>query len=72
MKELIRTNELILIMRIQGILNDAGIYNALLDIHASSIQGNIAAIQKRIVVSNDDFTKSKKILKGIINNEENE
>ena len=31
----------------------------LLDVYASTIEGSINAIQKRIVVSNDDFNRSR-------------
>ena len=58
MKELIRTNDLILISRIQSILINATILYELLDVYASTVDGSINAIQKRIVVSNDDFNRS--------------
>ena len=69
MKEILRTNNLILISRVQSILNDAGIQNKLLDTHASNIEGNISAIQRRLVVSNDDFQQSQKLINDLENNE---
>ena len=69
MKEILRTNNLILISRVQSILNDAGIQNKLLDTHASNIEGNISAIQRRLVVSNDDFQQSQKLINDIENYE---
>ena len=68
-KEILRTNNLILISRVQSILNDAGIQNKLLDTHASNIEGNISAIQRRLVVSNDDFQQSQKLINDIENYE---
>ena len=68
-KEILRTNNLILISRIQSILNDAGIQNKLLDTHASNIEGNISAIQRRLVVSNNDFQQSQKLINDLENNE---
>ena len=65
MKEVLRTNNLILISRVQSILNDAGIQNKLLDTHASNIEGNISAIQRRLVISNDNFQQSQKIINDI-------
>ena len=62
MKELIRTNDLILIAQIQSILNDANIKFELLDSHTSIIEGSINAIQKRIVVHNNDFEYSQKLI----------
>ena len=69
MKEILRTNNLILISRVQNILNDAGIQNKLLDTHASNIEGNISAIQRRLVVSNDDFQQSQKLINDLENYE---
>jgi len=69
MKEVIRTNNLILISRVQTILDDAGIQNKLLDTHASNIEGNISAIQRRLVVANDDFHQSQKLINDLENYE---
>ena len=72
MKELIRTNDLILISRIQSILINATIHYDLLDVYVSIIEGSINAIQKRIVVSNDDFNLSQELIQVLTNNEENQ
>ena len=69
MKEILITNNLILISRIQSILNGTDIQNKLLDIHASNIEGNISAIQRRLVVSNDDFQQSQKLINNLENYE---
>ena len=69
MKEVLRTNNLILISWVQTILDDAGIQNKLLDTHASNIEGNISAIQRRLVVSNDDFQQSQKLINDLDNYE---
>ena len=72
MKELIRTNDLILISRIQSILINATIHYELLDVYASTVEGSINAIQKRIVVSNEDFKHSQKLIQTLVNDDENE
>ena len=72
MKELIRTNDLILISRIQSILINATIHYELLDVYASTVEGSINAIQKRIVVSNDDFNRSQELIQFLTNNDENQ
>ena len=71
MKELIRTNDLILISRIKNVLEEEFIQYDLLDNHASIVEGSINAIQKRIVVSDDDFKYSQKLIQNIINDKEN-
>ena len=72
MKELIRTNDLILISRIQSILINATIHYELLDVYASTVEGSINAIQKRIVVPNDDFNRSQELIQFLTNNDENQ
>jgi len=67
MKELIRTNDLILISLIKNILNNESIKFSILDIHASVIEGSINAIQKRILVSNDDFKRSQMLIQALEN-----
>jgi len=71
MKELIRTNDLILISRIQSILINATIHYDLLDVYVSTIEGSINAIQKRIVVSNDDFNRSQELIQVLTNEDDN-
>ena len=72
MKEIIRTNDLILISRIQSILNDEAIKYEILDSHASIIEGTIDAIKKRVVVSNDDFSRAYRLIQDLTNDNENE
>ena len=66
MKEIIRTNNLIKISKIQSILNSANIRNILMDEHTSTVEGSINAIQKRIMVSDSDFKASKQLIKRYI------
>ena len=72
MKEVIRTNDLILISRILSILDDEAVRYDLLDTHASIVEGSVNAIQKRIVVSNDDFQHCKNLIKDLTNVDESE
>ena len=69
MKEIIRTNNLIKISKIQSILNSANIRNILMDEHTSTVEGSINAIQKRIMVSDSDYKASKQLIRDISNND---
>ena len=62
MKEIIRTNDLILISRIESIFNQETIYYELFDTNASVIEGSISAIEKRILVLEKDFSSSQKLI----------
>ena len=68
MKELIRTNDLILITHIQSLLIDAGIDSKVLDTHTSNIEGSISAIKRRIMVSYNNYQQSKNIINTFISN----
>ena len=67
MKEVIRTNDLILISLIKSIFNQEDIKYDLLDAHSSILEGSINAIEKRIVVSNNDFKRSQIIIRDLLN-----
>ena len=69
MKEVLRTNNLILISLVQSILNNAGIRNILLDTHTSNIEGYISAIQRRMVIFDEDFHQSQKLINSLENYE---
>jgi hypothetical protein len=66
MREVLRTNNLILISRVQSILNNASIQDILLDNHTSNIEGSIGAIQRRLVVSDNDFQLSQRLIRDIV------
>ena len=70
MKEILRTNNLILISLVQNILNNEGIRNILLDAHTSNIEGSISAIQRRVVIFDENFHQSQKLI-NILENYEN-
>ena len=66
MKEVLRTNDLIIISLIKSVFKAAGIKNQILDTHTSIIEGSILAIEKRIMVSDHDFQQSQKLIKHLI------
>jgi len=44
------------------LLADAGIEAVLLDLHTSIIEGSIGAIQRRLAVPSDDYTRARRVL----------
>ena len=62
MKELLRTNDPVEISWICALLADAGIETIVLDSHASVVEGSIAAIQRRIMVADDDLAGARRVL----------
>lgn len=63
MKELLRTNDPVLISYTEDLLSQADIRHLLTDQNASIIEGSIGALQKRILVSDDDFNAARRIMR---------
>lgn len=63
MKEALRTNDPVALSFAQALLRDAGIPFALLDAHASVMDGSIPLIRQRLMVADDDLQEARAILK---------
>lgn len=62
MQELLRTNDPVEISWICALLADAGIETVVLDSHASVVEGSIAAIQRRIMVADENLAGARRVL----------
>ena len=63
MEEVLRTNDPVLLSFAQSVLKDAGIEALIFDTHTSAVEGTISAIQRRLMVIDDDAEKARRILK---------
>ena len=55
MKELIRSNDIILINWLQVLLKNSGIETIVFDGHMSVLEGSAGAIQRRLMVSDEQY-----------------
>ena len=62
MKDILRTNDLVKLSWVQALLADAGIESIVLDVHTSVIEGSIGAIPRRLMVSDDDHARARRVL----------
>ena len=62
MKELVRTNDPVRLSWLQALLAGAGIEAIVLDTHTSIIEGSIGAIQRRLMVHEDDHRRACAVL----------
>ena len=62
MKELVRTNDTVLLSWLQALLTDAGIGSNIFDMHTSILEGSAGAIPRRLVVAELDFRAAKNVL----------
>ena len=61
-KELLRTNDAVELSWVGALLADAGIETLVLDSHASIVEGSIGAIQRRVMVADDDLADARRVL----------
>lgn len=62
MKELLRTNDPVLISFVASILEDAGLAHVVLDTHMSVLDGSIGALPRRIMVDVDCLGQARQLL----------
>jgi Putative prokaryotic signal transducing protein len=60
--ELLRTNDLVLISRVETILADSGIAVFLADRHMSALEGSLSFLPRRILVDEDEAVLARTIL----------
>lgn len=70
MKELIRCNDPVLISYLTAVLEEAGIRSFLLDEHTAILEGSIGAIQRRLMVLDEDYGRAERLLAEIGEGEE--
>ena len=63
MKEVLRSNNLVLLSWIQSVLNEANIKVFVMDGQMSVLEGSAAAIPRRVMVSEEDYRAAIKVLK---------
>ena len=62
MKELLRSNDLVKLSWVTALLADSGIEAIVLDSHASTIEGSVSAIERRVAVIDEDYDAARRIL----------
>ena len=64
MKELLRSNDLVLMSWIRSVLDDAGIELFVMDTQMSVLEGSANAIPRRVMVEEEDHAEAVRVLKG--------
>lgn len=63
MKELLRTNDPVLLSWLTALLASEGIEALVLDNHTSVLEGSINAIPRRLMVLAEDYDQAKRVLR---------
>lgn len=62
MREIVRTNDPVLISWLQALLRDAGIQPVIFDTHTSVLEGSAGAIPRRMMVVDDEYEAARRTL----------
>lgn len=62
MKEILKTNDVVLLSWAQALLRDAGIGCWLLDGHTSVLEGSLGILPRRLMVAEDDADEARRVL----------
>jgi hypothetical protein len=62
-RELVRTNDIVLVSAIGALLDGANIHHLVLDQNMSVIDGSIGVLPRRIVVHEDDDRQARQLLR---------
>jgi hypothetical protein len=62
MREVLRTNDPVLLSYARHVLGEAGIEAMVLDEHTAAAEGSIGAIQRRLMVAEDDHARACRVL----------
>lgn len=62
MKELLRTNDPVLMSFASALLADAGIAAVQFDLHTSVLEGSIGALPRRLMVPDEDHLRAEELL----------
>lgn len=59
MREVLRTNDLVLLSYALHVLSEAGVEGHVFDGHMSALEGSIGALPRRLMVEEDDYETAR-------------
>ena len=62
MREIVRTNDAVLISAIEALLKGAGITHMVLDQNMSVLEGSLGMLPRRILVADDQAARARRLL----------
>jgi hypothetical protein len=63
LRELVRTNDIVLVSAVGALLDGANIHHLVLDQNMSIIEGSLGVLPRRILVHEDDNLEARQILR---------
>ncbi len=62
MRELVATNDAVLLTFVEALLRDAGIFCVVLDRNMSALEGSVGVLPRRVLVAEDVWEPSVRVL----------
>lgn len=62
MKDVLKTNNPVLLDFAQALLADAGVETFVFDSHASIMDGSVGILPRRLMVADDDYARARAVL----------
>lgn len=62
MRELVRTNDTVLVSALEALLTGAGIRFVVLDQNMSVLEGSIGILPRRLLVADDDVARARRLI----------
>jgi Putative prokaryotic signal transducing protein len=62
MREILRTNNPVLLSFVEALLRDAGLEPVVADLNMSVLEGSIGILPRRILVGTEDWTRARRVL----------
>jgi hypothetical protein len=62
MIEIMSTNDVVLLSRVETILEEAGIPGLIADRHTSAVEGSLGFLPRRVLVGADDAARARRLL----------
>lgn len=62
MIEILRTNDLVLLSRVESILSEAEIHGLIADRHMSAVEGSLGFLPRRVLVAAEDAHRARRLL----------
>jgi hypothetical protein len=63
MKEILRTNDAVLVSAVGALLDGAGIHHMVLDQNMSVLEGSLGILPRRVLVADDEVTRARQLLR---------
>ena len=66
MRDVLKTNDPVLLNFAEALLADAGIQAVVFDIHMSIMDGSLGVLPRRLMVSEDEYARARSVLAGAL------